>query len=97
MGVLGDEFSPDGPVSSIITQPSKVLLGNFLTAAFGRTAGLRDQVAQDWADFASVGGRKVNIKHLNGGKLFQYAARGLAAGTSFQLNFERDLKAVGHE
>ncbi len=34
MGVKGDEFFPDGPVSSIITQPSKVLLGKFQTVPF---------------------------------------------------------------
>jgi len=48
-------------------------------------------------DLAPVGGRQMNIDHLDGGELFQRTARGQPGRQSMKATRERDLQAVGQE
>lgn len=48
-------------------------------------------------DFTSVGGGKVDVEQLDGGKFLQDGPGRQAAGTAFEPGFEGDLQAVGQE
>ena len=48
-------------------------------------------------DLASIGGRQMNINHLDGGELFERAARGQPGRQGVKPTGQRDLHAVSKE
>jgi hypothetical protein len=48
-------------------------------------------------DLATVGGRQMNIDHLNGGELFERAARSEPGRQSMKPTGQRDLHAISQE
>ena len=48
-------------------------------------------------DLAAVGGRQMDINHLDGGELFERASRGQAGSQGVQASGQRDVQAVSQE
>src|SRR5215471_19268969 len=46
---------------------------------------------------AAIGGREVDVEHLNGGELVEHSPRGEAGGQRLELSAQRDVKAIGQE
>src|SRR6266849_9257215 len=51
--------------------------------------------AQD--QHAAIGGREVDVEHLDGGELVEYGPWSKAGGQRLKLGTQRDVKAVGQE
>jgi len=48
-------------------------------------------------DLAAVGGRQMNVDHLDGGELFERVTRGSAGWEGVQAAGQGDVQAVGEE
>jgi hypothetical protein len=48
-------------------------------------------------DLAPIGGRQMDVDHLDGGELFQRTARGQPGRQGMQVTRERDLHAVSRK
>lgn len=48
-------------------------------------------------ELSAIGGRKMDLEHLDGRKLFQHLARGETRGLAVEFFFEADVEAIGPE
>ena len=46
---------------------------------------------------AAIGGREVNVEHLDSGEFVEHGSRGEAAGQRLEPGAKRDVKAIGQE
>src|SRR5229473_4728232 len=46
---------------------------------------------------AAIGGREVDVEHLDGGELVEHGPRGEAGRQRFELRAQRDVKTIGQE